>query len=166
MTRAVELTLIVLIMALPMCLQANPAPTLADLHWMQGSWQGQVGGTEDNPQILEETWSKAAAGTQLAMVRMRTAKQTIFAELITITEVDDGLYLHIQQFAPDMTPRFSPAQRMRLTDMGEQQVTFQADSPGGLQSLTYARKEDNFTIQVMLTEGNQFVAELSAVGDI
>lgn len=117
MTKAVELTLIVLIMALPMCLQANPAPTLADLHWMQGSWQGQVGGTEDSPQILEETWSKAAAGTQLAMVRMRTAKQTIFAELITM-------------------------------------------------SLTYTRKEDNFTIQVMLTEGNQFVAELSAVGDI
>ncbi len=139
--------------------------SLADLGWMQGAWRGQVGSGE-TPQFLEETWSASAAGTMTAMVRMRTAENTIFVELISIAESADGVYLHIQQFKPDMSPLFSPAQRMKLTELQGQQVTFVADTPGGLKSLTYRRDGSAFTINVGLTEGNTFVANLNAVGDV
>ena len=129
---------------------------------MQGSWSGRVGGTDTNPQFLEETWSTAEAGTMMAMVRMRSAEATIFVELISITQSDGAIYLHIQQFAPDMTPRFAPAQRMKLTNLADYQATFIADTPGGLDTLTYTREGSAFTIDVTLSEGTKFIAPLHA----
>ncbi|MEM7100421.1 MAG: DUF6265 family protein [Pseudomonadota bacterium] len=135
---------------------------LSDLDWMTGSWAGPVG-NPDNPQRLEETWGDPLAGTMTAMVRMTMGDRTVMIELISITESEDSLLLHIQQFNPDMSPRFEPAQRLRLVSLEGQKLSFKADSPGGIDSLVYHRQADHLTITVALAQGAQFIAPLQAV---
>ncbi|HEY5647697.1 MAG TPA: DUF6265 family protein [Pseudomonadales bacterium] len=132
---------------------------VADLAWMTGSWAGPTGPGS----ILEENWTRPASGSIGALVRMSRDGVTSMVELIVVEEVADTLVLHIQQWDPGFQPRAGGAQRMELTGMGENTVSFRATSEGGLAALTYSRPSaDTFTIQVELPDGSKFPIELKA----
>lgn len=136
----------------------DPAASIETLAWMEGRWAGPTG-----PSRLEETWSAPAAGTMIAAVRMTTGEETSMVEMIIINEEDDGLTLRLQQFSNKHEPRFD-AQPLRMTAQTSNSVNFEAIGPGGLKKITYSRPaEDEFNIDVLLTEGTEFTAPLRAV---
>lgn len=146
------------------CLLCIAASTLQagvdDLAWMTGSWAGPAG----PEQTLEENWTAPADGSIGALVRMRGRGATSMVELIVIEEEGNGLTLHIQQWDPGFNPRPGGAQKMVLVAMGEQTVTFEAVTEGGLLGLTYTRpREDTFTIDVTRADGTVIALELKAL---
>jgi hypothetical protein len=142
------------------CLTSFPADAgVADLSWMTGSWAGPMGPDA----TLEENWMRPVDGTIGAFVRARGAGATSMIELIVVEEVGDTLVLHIQQWDPGFKPRPGGPQRMELAAMGENTVTFEATSEGGLASLTYSRPDDDtFTVNVELADGRKIPMVLHA----
>ena len=137
--------------------QANQSATINSLAWMEGRWAGSTGES-----YLEETWSAPSAGTMVAAVRMTTGDETNMVEMIIINEEEGGLTLRLQQYSRKHEPRF-PAQPLRMTAQTSDSVTFEAVGPGGLKKITYSRPtDDEFNIEVLLTEGREFVAPLKA----
>lgn len=141
--------------------ESKPTTSIEDLAWMTGTWAGHF-----DTSSLEETWNKPFAGSMLAIVRSSShangmqSATTDWLETISIVEEDGGLMLRLQQFTPEMRPRFE-AQPLKMTALSERSVTFEAIGAGGLRSITYSRpSEDEFHINVLLTEGNTFVAKL------
>ena len=137
------------------------AHSVSELSWMTGGWSGQVG-PADGQQRLEEVWNRPHAGTMDAVVRMTNADQTVFIELITIVNEGDGVMLHMRQFDEHLVPRFDPAQKMQLVKLEENRASFEAVNEGGLKKLTYHRDGDKFSIDVVLSEGTAFTANLTA----
>ena len=86
------------------------AATLADLHWMVGSWSGSLG-----PQTVEEAWSTPRGGTMSTMIRLTSETSTNMVELIVIREENDSLILHLRQFSPALELRL--AQDMPLKEL-------------------------------------------------
>ena len=131
---------------------------ISDLSWMKGHWGGAVGNT-----YLEETWTHPRSGTMTAAVRMTAGETTVMNELIIIAEENDTLVLRLRQFDTLFEPR-TGVEVMEMVSMTENSVHFKAIKEGGLQTITYTRPtESKFKIEVLLTEGTTFVADLEAV---
>jgi hypothetical protein len=121
---------------------AGPAAKVADLAWMTGTWAVPFG-----PNTLEETWLKPKDGAIEAFVRMSGNGKTSMFEVIVIEEKDDSLEMSIQQWGPGFTPRSEKAQKMELTEIGENMVKFTAITEGQFEFLEYKRPTDTtFTI--------------------
>ena len=132
--------------------------SIEDLHWMTGAWTGKMGNNE-----LEETWAAPKGKTLAALVRMTTATGTEMIELIAIKEENNTLMLRLLQFDSNLQPRFDPAQALRMSDITDNSVTFDAHTAGGLKQIMYTRIDDShFNIQVTLTEGAQFTVPMQA----
>jgi hypothetical protein len=137
---------------------ADDKPSIADLAGMTGSWAGPIGTA-----TLEENWSQARDGSIASLVRMTAEGATSMVELIVIEEEGDSLVLRIQQWDPGFSPRSPGPQKMDLTAISENTVSFKAASPGSLKNLTYARPAaDKFTIHVELEDGTLIDLELQA----
>jgi hypothetical protein len=131
-------------------------PHVGSLAWMTGGWSGPVG----PEMVLEENWSTATAGTIASLVRMTSPEGTAMVEMVHIEEVDNSLELHIQQWDTGFKPR-SPAQKMRLAEMGEQSVAFTAASPGALKKLGYALVGDEFQIRIRTADDQEMLIKLA-----
>ena len=124
-------------------------PSVDALAWMTGSWAGPAG-----PGTLEENWIKPKEGSMASLVRMTANGVTSMVELIVIEPEGDTLVLHVQQWDQGYKPRAGGAQKMTLTNLGENTVSFEAVGEGGMQSLTYTRDGDSFTVSVGTAGGN------------
>ena len=127
-----------------------------ELAWMTGTWAGPAG-----PGTLEENWIEPKEGSIASLVRMTADGVTSMVELIVIEPEGDTLVLHIQQWDQGYTPRADGAQKMTLSNLGENTVSFKAVGEGGMQSLTYTRDGDSFTVSVE-TPGGKFDIPLTA----
>jgi hypothetical protein len=137
---------------------AAPDATIEQLSWMTGNWAGDLGGGQ-----LEENWIAAEGSSLAAMVRMTGGDATSMFEMITIEEVDGTLELNIQQWDPGMAPRTEGAQKMRLMEITENSVKFEAVSEGGMKSLGYSNPAaDAFIIHVEQAAGPKFDIPLKA----
>ena len=137
---------------------AAPDATIEQLSWMTGNWAGDLGGGQ-----LEENWIAAEGGSLAAMVRMTGGDATSMFEMITIEEVDGTLELNIQQWNPGMAPRTEGAQKMRLTEITDNSVMFEAVSEGGMKTLGYSNPNDGaFVIHVEQAAGPKFDIPLTA----
>ena len=125
---------------------------IADLHWMKGSWVGQLG-----PQTIEETWLPAQSGTIAAVVRFTQGAATQVTELIVIEQTGESLVFRVRQFVGQMTPREPPGQTLRLADIGARHVTFSGVGDSEFMRLKYSRPVvDRFVIDVELRAGGEF----------
>ncbi len=106
------------------------AATLADLHWMVGSWSGSLG-----PQTVEEAWSTPRGGTMSTMIRLTSETSTNMVELIVIREENDSLILHLRQFSPALELRL--AQDMPLNELSAQTVTLAGPEGAAIKYLAY-----------------------------
>ena len=141
------------------CLAAASAAAgegIEKLSWMTGTWAGPLG-----EGVLEENWTVPRDGSIQALVRMTGGGATSMVELIVIEETDDGLELHLQQWDPGYRER-GPAQKMRSTAIGENEVSFEVVGEGAIRTLTYRRPaDDRFEIHVGTGE-TTIVIELEA----
>lgn len=78
---------------------AGPKATLADLAWLQGSWEGKgIGGA---PAV--EVYSASAGGQMPGHFRQLGPDGSVqFYELIMIVERDGSLVYRVKHFGPDM----------------------------------------------------------------
>ena len=136
----------------------EPAPSVADLAWMTGTWSGPVGGGN----VLEENWTTPKAGSIQSLVRMTGANGTSMVELIVIEEEEDTLRLRLQQWDPGMKPRTPGPSVMTLEEMGDNTVAFRAEEGAMFAKLRYTRDGDNFTISITNQNGSQFDLPLKA----
>ena len=152
-----------------LCLAAAPsalAASVADLAWMTGTWAGAVG-----PGELEENWTVPKAGSIQAVVRMTGGGTTSMVELIVVEEEataegETTLRLRLLQWDPGVKPRAGPQPAvMKLVDMGDNTVAFEAESEGaGIAKLRYTRDGETFTISIVNADGAAFDLPLSMVG--
>lgn len=143
------------LLALPAA-AAGPAATVADLAWMTGSWKGAMG-----PGTLEENWTKPDGGSMASLVRGTGAGKTNMVELIVIEEFEGSLVLRLQQWNPGFVPRSAGPQEMRLVEIAERKVGFEATGEGGLKKLTYTRPaDDTFVVSVVTAQGAAVSFEL------
>ena len=119
------------------------AVSVSALSWMTGTWVGPVG-----PGELEENWTTPKAGSIQALVRMTGGGATSMVELIVIEEEEGSLTLHIQQWDPGYKPRPAGPSTMKLVDLGENTVAFEAIGEAEIAKLRYTRDGDNFTVSV------------------
>jgi hypothetical protein len=136
---------------------AGPAATVADLAWMTGTWSAPAG-----PNTLEENWIVPGNGSMAALVRMTGAAGVSMWELITIEETDGSLTMNVQQWNKGFEPR-AEAQKLELSEITENSVSFTAVTEGGMKSLGYSREGDTFTIHLVGANGNPVNLALSAV---
>lgn len=86
--------------AMPVPAMAAPAATLADIAWLEGSWEGS--GVDGAP--ATEVYSAARGGQMPAHFRQLNADGTVmFYELITIVERNGSLVYRLKHFNPDLT---------------------------------------------------------------
>ncbi len=137
---------------------AGPPAEIEALSWMTGNWAGALGQNQ-----LEENWIAVEGSSIAAMVRMTGSDATSMFEMITIEEEAGSLVLHIQQFNPGFVPRTPAAQKMELSEIGENSVNFVAVSEGGMKSLGYSNPNpETFIIHVVNAAGNKTDINLSA----
>ena len=137
---------------------ATAPPSVAALAWMTGTWAGPVGAG-----VLEENWTVPKAGAIQALVRMTADGKTSMVELIVIEEEAGTLMLRLQQWDPGLKPRTDAPATMKLLELGEQSVTFEAVSEAQFATLGYARDGDAFTISIEDAGGNKIDLPLRAV---
>jgi hypothetical protein len=75
----------------------SPPAKLADFAWLQGGWQGTGLGA-----AVEEVWSAPRAGCMVGMCRVVRGDRPVFFELITVTEDNGSLVMHLKHFHPDL----------------------------------------------------------------
>jgi hypothetical protein len=137
---------------------AAPEAKIEQLSWMTGNWAGALG-----PNQLEENWIGTDGRSLAAMVRMTGDNATSMFEMITIEEVDGSLELNIQQWNPGMDPRTPGAQKMRLMEIDDNSVKFEAVGEGGMKTLGYSHPDaDTFIIHVEQAAGAKFDINLKA----
>ena len=151
--RAAALALGTLIMPVA---NAAEAPTVAALSWMTGTWVGPVGAGE-----LEETWTAPRDGAIQAVVRMTGDGKTSMVELIVIEEEAGSLTLRLQQWDPGFKPRTPAPATMKLVELGDNTVAFEATSKAEIAKLRYTRNGDAFTISVKNAAGGTFELPLA-----
>ena len=127
------------------------------LGWLTGSWDGKMG-----PVVLEENWSLPRAGTIASLVRQTGPDGMGMVEIVYIEEANGTLDLYIQQWDTGFKSRTPDAQKMTMSEMTENSVTFKAVGEGGLAQLKYSRPAiDAFHIDVVTAGDQEFTIKLS-----
>ena len=158
MTKFANTALAVLALVASVSAFAAPEAKIEQLSWMTGNWAGALG-----PNQLEENWIGTDGRSLAAMVRMTGDNATSMFEMITIEEVDGSLELNIQQWNPGMDPRTPGAQKMRLMEIDDNSVKFEAVGEGGMKTLGYSHPDaDTFIIHVEQAAGAKFDINLKA----
>ena len=154
MSRQFFLTLIFL---MPLSGISDDHVKITDLGWLTGSWDGQMG-----PAVLEENWSLPRAGTIASLVRQTGPDGMGMVEMVYIEEAGGTLDLYIQQWDAGFKSRTPGAQKMTMSEITENSVTFKSVGEGGLAQLRYSRPSiDAFHIDVVTAGGQQFTIKLS-----
>lgn len=84
----------------PITAHAAPPATLADVAWLEGSWEGE--GIEGAPAL--EAYAPAAGGQMVGHFRQLNKDGTVmFYELITIVEEGSSLAYRLKHFNADLT---------------------------------------------------------------
>ena len=120
-------TLVALFLIAPLTGFSDDHAKVENLSWLTGSWDGQLG-----PNVLEENWSLPRSGSIASLVRQTGPDGMGMVEMVFIEEANGTLELHLQQWDSGFSPRTPSAQKMTMSDMTENSVTFQAVGEGGL----------------------------------
>ena len=81
-----RITLMLLLLTPGLPLQAQTKPSVADLFWLSGCWQGRQGTA-----VIEEIWSKPAGTTMLGLGRTVRNNRTVSFEFMQFREQNGTL---------------------------------------------------------------------------
>lgn len=88
---------LLLLPSLVVAAQPGQTPTVDDLAWLAGRWQGEAFGGR-----FEETWAAPVGGTMLGMFRLDRQGGPAFYELCLILEVDGRIEMRVKHFGPGL----------------------------------------------------------------
>jgi len=149
--------LILITFLLPASALSEEQVRVTDLGWLTGSWDGQMG-----PAVLEENWSLPRAGTIASLVRQTGPDGMGMVEMVYIEESNGTLDLYLQQWDTGFKSRTPGAQKMTMSEITENSVTFRAVDEGGLAQLKYSRPSiDAFQIDVVTAGDQEITIKLS-----
>ena len=75
----------------------RPQPALADFGWLAGEWHGSWG-----PRLAIQAWMPPHDGVMLGSFQLSENGKTLVLELLSLTEADGKLKLHIRHFTPSL----------------------------------------------------------------
>ena len=149
-------TLVALFLIAPLSGFSDDHAKVENLSWLTGSWDGQLG-----PNVLEENWSLPRSGSIASLVRQTGPDGMGMVEMVFIEEANGTLELHLQQWDSGFVSRTAGAQKMTMSEMTENSITFLAVGENGLTELKYSRPaEDAFHIDVKTATDQAFTIKL------
>ena len=152
-----KLFLLAFTFIMPLGVLSDDHAKVTDLGWLTGSWDGQMG-----PAVLDENWCLPLAGTIASLVRQTGPEGMGMVEMVYIEEANVTLDLYIQQWDTGFKSRTPGAQKMTMSEITENSVTFKAVDEGGLAQLKYSRPAiDAFHIDVVTAGDQEFTIKLS-----
>ncbi len=105
-------------------------PTLADLAWLAGCWQGGGEGS-----VYEEQWMVPSGKTMLGMSRTVAHDKTVAFEFLRIHQEDDGIYY-------TSIPSGQTQASFKLVSYADGSAAFENPDHDFPQRIIYARKPD------------------------
>ena len=128
--------------------ESSPAATLADAHWMVGSWTGSAFGKN-----FEEVWNEESAGSMVGMFKLLDEDQVAFYELLLMTVEEGTLSLKVKHFNEDFTAWEEKGDfvNFRLVKREENALHFAGIS-------FYRRDENHIDAYIVMRDGDE-VAE-------
>ena len=115
-------------------------PSVADLFWLSGCWQGRQGTA-----VVEEIWSKPAGSTMLGLSRTVRNNRTVSFEFMQFRELDGVL-----AFLPQ--PQGGPQVRFPLKETTSTKFTFENLNHDFPQRVIYERKNNLLVASIEGTE--------------
>ena len=106
------------------------APTVEQLAWMSGAWEGTAGRAS-----LEEHWTPVAGGTLFGVSRTIVGGKTVAFEFLRIEERGDGVFYVAQ-------PGGRPPTDFKLIKLEGQSVVFENLAHDFPQRIIYKKKAD------------------------
>jgi len=139
-----RITLMLLLLALGLPLQAQTKPSVADLFWLSGCWQGRQGTA-----VIEEIWSKPAGTTMLGLGRTVRNNRTVSFEFMQFREQNGTL-----AFLPQ--PQGGAQVTFPLKQSTVAKFTFENLNHDYPQRVSYERKGGQLLASIEGTEKGKF----------
>jgi hypothetical protein len=76
---------------------ATPKPTLAQLSWLAGRWQGAWG-----PRVAQQVWTAPRAGVMMGTFQLAENNKTLVLEVFTVTDGGEGIKFSLRHFTPSL----------------------------------------------------------------
>ena len=135
---------ILLLLALGLPVQAQTNPSVADLFWLSGCWQGRQGSA-----VIEEIWSKPAGTTMLGLGRTVKNNRTVSFEFMQFREQNGTL-----AFLPQ--PQGGPQVTFPLKEFTPAKFVFENLAHDYPQRVSYERKNNLLVASIEGTEKGKF----------
>ena len=139
-----RITPILLLIALSCSVQAQTKPSVADLFWLSGCWQGQQGTA-----VIEEIWSKPAGTSMLGLGRTVKNNRTVSFEFMQFREQNGTL-----AFLPQ--PQGGPQVTFPLKESTRGKFVFENLSHDYPQRVSYQRKSGLLVASIEGTQNGKF----------
>jgi len=139
---------------------APQKPTLADLSWLSGRWQGAWG-----PRSAQQVWTPAKGGVMLGTFQLEEDDKTLVLELFTVVEEPDGIKIHLRHFTPSLVPWEKPGPTvLELASVDSKSIVFENRVDGQPKRTTFTRVDpDTYTVRSELVpeKGDSQVTEIT-----
>lgn len=122
----------------------GPAPELAGLTWLSGTWAGTMG----EGAYSEETWSTPAGTSMVGMWRLVKDGKPSVLELLTLTVEDGAVLMRLRHHDGALVawePQDAPL-TLKLTKRGNREAVFEGTEDGKPLRLTYRRTGDRLDV--------------------
>jgi hypothetical protein len=134
-------------------------PSLADLTWLAGSWQGTWG-----PRAAQQVWTPSSAGVMLGTFHLAENGKTLVIELFTLAEGPGGVELRIRHFTPSLAPweKEGPTV-LRLSSADAKAAVFENPVNGEPKTQSFRRIDADTYVsrsEVVPPQGDPQVAEI------
>jgi len=129
--------------------ETPPAVALEDLHWLVGSWTGEMLGS-----TFEEVWSPPSAGSMMGMFKMHAGFGVGFYEFQLIKAEQDNIVWKVKHFTSGMIGWEMPDEyaQFRFVGIDENAVHFEGLS-------IYRQDANNLEAWIMLNNDGVITEE-------
>jgi len=134
---------------------AEPAPRVADLAWMAGTWRGEEEGA-----VSEETWAKPEGDTMLGMWRLVAAGNARVLEILVLRQDEQGVTLFLRHFDGKLVAREEKDKplALRLVASADRKAEFEGPAVaayGGQVRIAYERASDDTLVSTLERAGKR-----------
>ncbi len=138
----------------------TPKPTLAELSWLAGRWQGAWG-----PRVAQQTWDAPKAGVMLGTFQLAENDKTLVLELFTVVDSPDGIKFHLRHFTPSLVAWEKPGPTiLDLASADAKSIVFENPVDGQPKRTTITRVDADTYIsrsEVIPEKGDPQVTEIT-----
>lgn len=137
-------------------------PGLDSVGWLVGRWRSADG----ERAISEEHWSAPAAGGMVGMFRMTTRERAGVYELLLLEQQNDGVWMRMRHFRPQMVAMEQEPISLKLTSAGTGKLIFENPKDNRPKRITYEVNDDKLVVTVETERNGQptsFTVKMSRV---